>query len=210
MEGVEFELSEARASAKISAFNLKGIKWETLRTTASCFELLVNLVDIMFWEDQSCAKLVSAHQSTLIQISSSLFDINDSILLKRQTDVLIETLENLVNLTKEEIFYSEGAEHKVSSKRLERSRALRSKAIKIHGTNCKVCNFSFKDKYGVLGNGFIHIHHIERLADTGERLVNPLTDLIPVCPNCHAMLHKKTPPLLPQELIDKIEEAKSG
>ena len=30
--------------------------------------------------------------------------------------------------------------------------------------------------------------------------IDPINDLIPVCSNCHTMLHKKEPPLLPEEL----------
>lgn len=96
--------------------------------------------------------------------------------------------------------FLEGKSRIVLSKTYERSRALREQAIKIHGLNCAACGMNFGERYGTLGTGFIHIHHIERVADAGERRVDPAIDLVPLCPNCHAMVHQKTPPLLPSEL----------
>ena len=56
----------------------------------------------------------------------------------------------------------------------------------------KKCGFSFEKMYGDLGKDFIHVHHIVPLNTIGEKYeVNYKTDLIPVCPNCHAMLHRK-------------------
>lgn len=51
---------------------------------------------------------------------------------------------------------------------------------------------NFEKFYGKLGKHFIHVHHIIPLKDINEEyIVNPIKDLIPVCPNCHAMLHTK-------------------
>jgi 5-methylcytosine-specific restriction protein A len=36
--------------------------------------------------------------------------------------------------------------------------------------------------------------------------INPEKDLIPVCPNCHAMLHRKSPPFLPDEIKKNLEK----
>jgi len=44
--------------------------------------------------------------------------------------------------------------------------------------------------YGGIADGYIHVHHIVPIASVGKQYkLNPLTDLVPVCPNCHAMLH---------------------
>ena len=49
--------------------------------------------------------------------------------------------------------------------------------------------------------GFIHIHHLIPLSGIKQDYrLNPETDLIPVCPNCHAMLHRRDPPFTPEEL----------
>lgn len=74
----------------------------------------------------------------------------------------------------------------------ERNPKARREAIKYHGTQCAVCDMSFEDKYGEIGVGFIHIHHIVPISEIGkEYKINYKTDLVPVCPNCHAMLHRK-------------------
>ncbi len=96
----------------------------------------------------------------------------------------------------------EGAELYRLVKQYERSRINRAACIEIHGTSCKICNFSFKETYGEIGDGFIHIHHTVPLSLMGGSYVlNPATDLIPVCPNCHAMLHRRIPPYT----VDEIE-----
>ena len=65
------------------------------------------------------------------------------------------------------------------------------KCIKYNGANCKVCDFDFEAVYGEHGIGFIHVHHTIPLASIRkEYILDPHKDLIPVCPNCPAMLHR--------------------
>ena len=73
----------------------------------------------------------------------------------------------------------------------ERDPKLRSRAIEIHGTTCKCCSFNFEKSYGDLGKDFIHVHHIKPISESGETIVNPETDLVVLCPNCHYMIHRK-------------------
>jgi len=73
----------------------------------------------------------------------------------------------------------------------ERNRKLRAQAIKIHGTKCAVCGFDFGEKYGPVGEGYIEIHHIVPHASIKkEHGVDPQQDLVPVCSNCHRMIHR--------------------
>lgn len=88
--------------------------------------------------------------------------------------------------------YVEGAVSRVYVNRYERDSKARDKCIETWGLNCVVCGFNFESNYGELGKGFIHVHHLRDLASIGEEYeVNPDSDLRPVCPNCHAMLHRK-------------------
>ncbi|HBG0059928.1 TPA: HNH endonuclease [Clostridioides difficile] len=65
-------------------------------------------------------------------------------------------------------------------------------AIKYHGTKCIVCGFDFEKTYGDRGKGYIEIHHIKPLSSVGEESnINPKTDLVPICSNCHRMIHRK-------------------
>ena len=85
----------------------------------------------------------------------------------------------------------EGSKKVFYSVKYERSKVNRDQAIKIHGYNCKVCDFNFKKVYGDIGEGFIHVHHVKPLYELDEEVViNPQTDLVPVCPNCHAIIHR--------------------
>ena len=80
----------------------------------------------------------------------------------------------------------------------ERDPKLRREAIVIHGLNCKACDFNFGDVYGEWGEGFIEIHHSTPISDysTEGEETNPASDLIPLCSNCHRMIHRKKDRLL--------------
>lgn len=87
---------------------------------------------------------------------------------------------------------TEGAKRTIIVNAYERNPAARNACIKEHGVTCVVCDFNFEKFYGERGKGFIHVHHLRSLADVGQEYeVDPIKDLRPVCPNCHAMLHRK-------------------
>lgn len=87
--------------------------------------------------------------------------------------------------------FPEGAKKSVLVNKYERNPEARAKCLAFHGTNCKVCEMSFSKTYGYFAKDFIHVHHIKPIYEIGEEYeVNAEKDLIPVCPNCHAMLHK--------------------
>jgi 5-methylcytosine-specific restriction protein A len=89
----------------------------------------------------------------------------------------------------------------------ERSSKNRRICLAVHGFSCKTCGVSLGEKYGELGEDFIHVHHTTPVSQMGEpRPVNPYTELIPVCPNCHYMMHRKDPPVTPEELIRQIRQ----
>lgn len=103
--------------------------------------------------------------------------------------------------------FREGLGEKVCVNRYERSAEARKMCIKVKGCRCSVCGFDFEKKYGDIGQGFIHVHHIIPISEIGEDYeVDYEKDLIPVCPNCHAMLHRKNPPYTIEELKDKIKD----
>ncbi len=102
--------------------------------------------------------------------------------------------------------YFEGASKKISVNAYERNSAARMRCIEYHGYECSVCAFNFASTYGELGEEFIHVHHLKSLVETNEKYeVDPINDLIPVCPNCHAMLHRETPPYSVEELQGVME-----
>jgi hypothetical protein len=101
--------------------------------------------------------------------------------------------------------YPEGTVGQVMVNAYERNLAARQACVKHHGTSCAVCGFNFGATYGEIGAGFIHVHHLKPLASIKEGYdVDPVNDLTPVCPNCHAMLHRRTPPFSVEELAASI------
>ncbi|MCY7349119.1 MAG: EVE domain-containing protein [Cytophagaceae bacterium] len=88
--------------------------------------------------------------------------------------------------------YTEGTPNQVTLTKYERNPFARKACIEHYGVSCTVCGFNFEQVYGDLGIDFIHVHHLTQVAKVGKRYaVDPINDLRPVCPNCHAMLHKR-------------------
>ncbi len=101
------------------------------------------------------------------------------------------------------ITYVEGSATQITQTRYERNGYARKECLKHYGYSCSVCDFNFEKFYGSLGYKFIHVHHLTQVAAIKqEYVVDPIQDLRPVCPNCHAMLHKQNPPLTIDELKD--------
>ncbi len=95
----------------------------------------------------------------------------------------------------------EGAPTEVVSVRYERSPANRSLCLAHHGYRCKVCGFDFGARYGPPGEGLIEVHHLTPLAlSDGPVAVDPVRDLVPLCGNCHRMVHRVSPPYSPDEV----------
>lgn len=91
--------------------------------------------------------------------------------------------------------YEEGKAYKTPITSYERNPLARKECIAHYHNEykCQICGMDFRNVYGEVGRDFIHVHHIYFISSMKgrEHKVNPKTDLIPVCPNCHAMLHRK-------------------
>jgi len=97
--------------------------------------------------------------------------------------------------------FTEGAPNQVLATRYERNPFARTKCLEHYGYSCSVCNFNFRDTYGEIGKDFIHFHHLNQIANIGkEYQLDPIKDLRPVCPNCHCIIHKQTPPFTIEEV----------
>lgn len=116
--------------------------------------------------------------------------------------VVEEILDNSSNVESENLLYpeqinshsvySEGGKLQITINSYERNEKARKECIHIHGTRCTICGFDFGEVFGEEFEGKIHVHHIKPLSETDDRyLVDPETDLIPVCPNCHVAIHSK-------------------
>lgn len=97
--------------------------------------------------------------------------------------------------------FLEGGRYDIVAVGVERNAGARRRCVEKFGATCLVCGFDFEAKYGELGAGFIHVHHLRPLAtSTAEHTVDPEEDLRPLCANCHAMVHRTSPALSLEEL----------
>ncbi|QPR27277.1 HNH endonuclease [Edwardsiella hoshinae] len=109
--------------------------------------------------------------------------------------------------------YVEGAKKNITVNAYEREPEARRACINHHGTVCQCCGFDFEQHYGTHGKGFIHVHHIWPLSTLGDGYqIDPINDLVPLCPNCHAMVHRGNvdKPLSVEQLRDIMQNQKQS
>ncbi len=88
----------------------------------------------------------------------------------------------------------------------ERDRGARSECLKHYGYSCSVCQFDFRKTYGEIGTDMIHVHHLTPVSHISEtHVVDPIRDLRPICPNCHAVVHRRQPPFSIAEVKKMID-----
>lgn len=103
----------------------------------------------------------------------------------------------------------EGAVRKIAVNAYERSSAAREQCILHFGCRCAACGVTLAEKYGEVAHGLIHVHHLRQLAEVNaEYRVDPIADLRPVCPTCHAVIHSRTPAFTIAEVKTMIENQK--
>jgi len=101
----------------------------------------------------------------------------------------------------------EGAKKQILINAFERNAKARATCIQHWKSVCVVCGKDMGDTYGEIGKGYIHIHHIKPLSEIGsEYELDPINDLRPVCPNCHAMIHSKRPAYTIDEIRRVVRE----
>lgn len=99
----------------------------------------------------------------------------------------------------------EGAVSTITVNRYERDRKARSKCIAHHGCVCKACGAKLSAIYGLAAEDFIHVHHTTIISSIGkEYQLDPIRDLVPLCPNCHAVAHLRKEPYSIEELQDML------
>jgi len=95
----------------------------------------------------------------------------------------------------------EGSVRSITVNAYERNSVAREKCILHYGCSCAACGLTLADKYGETAQGLIHVHHLQQLSDISAKyIVDPIKDLRPVCPTCHAVIHSRTPPFTIEEV----------
>lgn len=77
----------------------------------------------------------------------------------------------------------------------------RQKCIEHFGYTCTCCRVLLSSIYGEFADDLIHVHHLVPISEIGASYeIDPVKDLVPVCPNCHAIIHHRRPPLTVTEV----------
>jgi putative restriction endonuclease len=143
--------------------------------------------------------------------------IYEKILLSLKPDQISEPLSGYeipeeVNDTNYELQSgTEGLSNKRYVTTYERNPKYRKQAIAIHGTSCVACGFNFGEFYGDYAEGYIHIHHITPVSQLeAPKNIDPEKDLVPLCANCHSVVHRKKATTLSIDEIIKLIEKMSN
>lgn len=134
----------------------------------------------------------------LEKLSEKKYSVEFIKLNQIEKDVEAEIIEESLPRT-------EGRSRKSYGKRYERDPRNRRDAIAYHGVRCKVCGFDFGEVYGEPGAGYTEVHHVVPLSSTDEeQVVDPKKDLVPVCVNCHSIIHRKSDDVLSIEEVKEV------
>ena len=149
--------------------------------------------------------LVQNNKSSIQYILSSGFDYSDV----KSTFGRVYKSRSTIVIPYDELI-SEGGRNNEVTKSYERSKRLRNAAIGYFTHNgvivCDCCGFEFKSFYGEkFGKSCIEIHHLKPIFQYASMSVvqtidSALRNLLPVCPNCHRVIHKNniTADMIPQ------------
>jgi 5-methylcytosine-specific restriction protein A len=131
----------------------------------------------------------------------SEFSSLSAVILDFMCIVLFLIIEDTEWTENDEEWREEGLESFELVRKYERSRYNRALCLKYYGFVCRGCGDKLEEKYGPVGANVIHVHHIVPVSlMNGSYQLNPVTDLIPLCPNCHNIVHRTNPPMLIEEL----------
>lgn len=112
---------------------------------------------------------------------------------------------------REVIGLPEGAKVRIEVNRYERDRRNRAAALAIHGYSCKACDLDLGGRYGPAAAGLIEVHHTTPVSELGlGYIIDPKSDLIPLCPNCHSVSHRRSPPFSVAELRSMLQHSCDG
>jgi 5-methylcytosine-specific restriction protein A len=105
------------------------------------------------------------------------------------------------DVSAEVIGLPEGARIRIEVNQYERDRRNRAAALAIHGHCCKACDQELAERYGSQAVGLIEVHHLTPVSQVGDGyIIDPKTDLVPLCPNCHSVAHRRSPPFSIEEI----------
>ena len=170
--------------------------------------------------DMHCANWLNQNATTLQTIVlQHIVDEMDVVMINMFFSGYYQDIDLLGNIPEVNIAshnYREGKQKYVTHLRKERDgmlvRDAKTHWLQVQGNTirCSVCEFSFIEKYGEWGFGFIEAHHTTPLSELEEETDTTIHDLVPICANCHRMIHRVRPWLTVEELRKKVDEAQTS
>lgn len=126
--------------------------------------------------------------------------------LKNELSSFEKSIADFIDEAKhKDALYTEGAQEMFFGSKYERNAKARAACLSHYGTACTICGIDFEKVYGPEFAGIIEVHHIVPLHKISkEYVVDPIHDLIPLCPNCHAVIHHKKDSVYTVEEIKKL------
>jgi predicted HNH restriction endonuclease len=161
-------------------------------------------------------KFLQSNMDTVEYLFSGDFN-SDDIKSSLTTIAKAREQKKRVLVYDENLVIEEGTKRIKNVQVYERSRKLREAAISRYMVNdhleCFVCSFDFYVVYGDRGKGYIEIHHQKPLfqyedEDISKFIMRALLNVVPLCSNCHRMIHReKNAPLPVEELRRLVQKA---
>jgi len=181
---IENLLEEPGMSISDYALNIDNKYFNTIQSLDENPHTLNFYLETMTSESSIEHLLLNEQEAKLIQLAVSIFV------------TLLPKPSNSYSNPEEVTGFPEGATTQVLVNKYERDPRNRAAAISAHGYACLACGFDFKKTYGELGVDFIIVHHIVPVSQLGpDYVIDPTKDLVSLCANCHAMIHREEPPL---------------
>ena len=162
----ENNAGEIRISCRFFSENSKSQKASAPQNETFAIELFYRYQkpnDAIFWFDSALDELIPGAEEKHIA----------EIVKEAQPEVL-----------------TEGAARSFTATRYERNRRAREICLAYHGKSCAACGINFERDYGPQFADIIEVHHIVPVSQIAESyVVDPINDLVPLCPNCHTAIH---------------------
>ncbi|MDE8032399.1 HNH endonuclease [Erysipelothrix rhusiopathiae] len=168
-----FEITSGEIGHALKSKNHRNISRAMLDDQLKPFEIMHIAPNDANYSSRTKIKYYSTKNSALSHYLIDPSILNDSYLDESDTDLY------------------EGSQKKVFVNKYERNPEARKLCLENYGYTCQMCKLSMDETYGEYGKNFIHVHHRKPISEIGtEYKVNPIDDLIPLCPNCHEIIHR--------------------
>ena len=70
-----------------------------------------------------------------------------------------------------------------------------------NGYRCQGCGYKMSELYGEVAERIIHVHHLKPVSKLPPGYeIDPINELVPLCPNCHTVVHARKQPLTIKQL----------